>query len=97
MPREAAEGAEFVFSMLTDYDASKAVWITADTGALAGLYKDAIAIVAARFRPNGSGALPRPWRRAAPLYWMPQSWDRCRKLKPPSSLTDVKPRHSYRR
>jgi 3-hydroxyisobutyrate dehydrogenase len=84
-PREAAEGAEFVFSMLTDDDASKAVWMTADTGALAGLGRGATAIEAARFRPNGSGALPRPWKRMAALCWMPQSWDPCRKLKPPSS------------
>ena len=32
-PREAAEGADFVFSMLTDDNASEAV----ETGALAGL------------------------------------------------------------
>jgi 3-hydroxyisobutyrate dehydrogenase len=51
-PREAAEGAEIVFSMLTDDDASKAVWMTADTGALAGLGKDAIAIEASTVSPE---------------------------------------------
>ena len=43
-PRQAAEGAEFVLTMLTDDDASKAVWMTPESGALAGLGKDAIAI-----------------------------------------------------
>jgi 3-hydroxyisobutyrate dehydrogenase len=51
-PREAAEGAEFVFSMLTDDDASKAVWITADTGALAGLGRGATAIEASTVSPQ---------------------------------------------
>jgi 3-hydroxyisobutyrate dehydrogenase len=51
-PREAAEGAEFVFSMLTDDDASKAVWMTADTGALAGLGKGATAIEASTVSPE---------------------------------------------
>jgi 3-hydroxyisobutyrate dehydrogenase len=51
-PREAAEGAEFVFSMLTDDDASKAVWMTADTGALAGLGRGATAIEASTVSPE---------------------------------------------
>jgi 3-hydroxyisobutyrate dehydrogenase len=51
-PREAAEGAEFVFSMVTDDDASKAVWMTADTGALAGLGKGATAIEASTVSPE---------------------------------------------
>jgi 3-hydroxyisobutyrate dehydrogenase len=51
-PREAAEGAEFVFSMLTDDDASKAVWLTADTGALAGLGRGATAIEASTVSPK---------------------------------------------
>jgi 3-hydroxyisobutyrate dehydrogenase len=51
-PREAVEGAEFVFTMLTDDNASKAVWMTADTGALAGLGAVAIAIEASTVSPN---------------------------------------------
>jgi 3-hydroxyisobutyrate dehydrogenase len=51
-PREAAEGAEFVFSMLTDDYASKAVWMTADTGALAGLGRGATAIEASTVSPE---------------------------------------------
>jgi len=51
-PREAAEGTEFVFSMLTDDDASKAVWMPADTGALAGLGRGATAIEASTVSPE---------------------------------------------
>jgi 3-hydroxyisobutyrate dehydrogenase-like beta-hydroxyacid dehydrogenase len=51
-PREAAEGAEFVFSMLTDDDASKAVWMTAYTGALAGLDRNATAIEVSTVSPE---------------------------------------------
>lgn len=51
-PREAAEGAEFVFSMLTDDDASNAVWLAADTGALAGLGRGAVAIEASTVSPE---------------------------------------------
>jgi 3-hydroxyisobutyrate dehydrogenase len=51
-PREAAEGAEFVFSMLTDDDASKSVWMTADIGALASLGRGATAIEASTVSPG---------------------------------------------
>jgi 3-hydroxyisobutyrate dehydrogenase len=51
-PRDAAEGAEFVFSMLTDDAASKDVWTAAGTGALAGLAKGAIAIEASTISPE---------------------------------------------
>jgi 3-hydroxyisobutyrate dehydrogenase len=43
-PREAAEGADFVLTMVTDNAASQAVWTAPDSGALEGLGKDAIAI-----------------------------------------------------
>jgi 3-hydroxyisobutyrate dehydrogenase len=56
-PREAAEGAEFVFRMLTDDDASKAVWMTANTGAPAGLGKGATAIEASTVPPEWLGSL----------------------------------------
>ncbi len=51
-PREAAEGAEFVLTMLTDDDASKAVWMTPDTGALAGLGRGAVAIEISTVSPD---------------------------------------------
>ena len=51
-PREAAEGAEFVFTMLTDDGASEAVWMTPDSGALAGLDRGAIAIELSTVSPD---------------------------------------------
>jgi len=56
-PREAAEGAEFVLTMLTDDEASKAVWMTPDMGALAGLGADAIAIEISTVSPDWLKAL----------------------------------------
>ena len=43
-PREAAKQADIVISMVTDDDASRAVWLDPETGAALGLHKDAIAI-----------------------------------------------------
>ncbi len=43
-PREAAEGAEFIISMVRDDEASRAVWTTPDTGALSGMPAGATAI-----------------------------------------------------
>lgn len=43
-PREAAEQADIVISMVTDSDASRAIWLNRETGAILGLRKDAIAI-----------------------------------------------------
>lgn len=43
-PRQATERASVVISMLTDNEASKAVWITPETGAIHGLRSDTIAI-----------------------------------------------------
>jgi 3-hydroxyisobutyrate dehydrogenase len=43
-PREAAEHADIVISMVTDNDASRAIWLDPETGAALGLSKDAIAI-----------------------------------------------------
>lgn len=51
-PRDAAEGADFVLTMLTDDAASEAVWMAAETGALAGLDKDAIAIEISTVSPD---------------------------------------------
>lgn len=43
-PREAAEKADIVISMVTDDDVSRRVWLDPETGAVLGLRKDAIAI-----------------------------------------------------
>lgn len=51
-PRAAAEGAEMVISMLTDDDASRAVWTNPETGALAGLSEGAIAIESSTLTPG---------------------------------------------
>lgn len=50
-PREAASGAEVVLAMLTDDDASRAVWTGAD-GALAGLGAGAVAIESSTLTPG---------------------------------------------
>lgn len=51
-PRAAAEGAEMVIAMLTDDDASRAVWTDPETGALAGLSVGAIAIESSTLTPG---------------------------------------------
>lgn len=43
-PREAAEQADIIISMVTDSDASRAIWLDEETGAILGLRKHAIAI-----------------------------------------------------
>jgi 3-hydroxyisobutyrate dehydrogenase len=43
-PKEAAEQADIVISMVTDDNVSRAVWLDKENGALLGLSKDAIAI-----------------------------------------------------
>jgi 3-hydroxyisobutyrate dehydrogenase len=43
-PKEAARGAEIVISVVRDDDASKAVWLSDDTGAIHGLGKGAVAV-----------------------------------------------------
>lgn len=43
-PREAADGAAFVISMVRDDEASRAVWTAPDTGALTGMSATAVAI-----------------------------------------------------
>jgi 3-hydroxyisobutyrate dehydrogenase len=43
-PRTAVRNAEFVISMVRDDEASQQVWLDSDTGALAGLAQNAVAI-----------------------------------------------------
>ena len=60
-PREAATGADFIFAMVADDDASRTVWLGAD-GALAGAKSGAIGVESStldprldpRARPSGS-------------------------------------------
>jgi len=48
-PKEAAEQADIVISMVTDDLASRAVWLDPETGAILGLSKNAIAIESSTF------------------------------------------------
>jgi len=50
-PREAAEGADMVIAMVTDDEASRAVWTHPEHGALLGLGRDAIAIESSTLTP----------------------------------------------
>ncbi|NER19457.1 MAG: NAD(P)-dependent oxidoreductase [Symploca sp. SIO1C2] len=51
-PREAAEQADIVISMVTDDLASRAVWLDPETGAILGLSKNAIAIESSTLTVN---------------------------------------------
>lgn len=51
-PREAAAGAEIVFSMVRDDDASAAVWLDPERGALAALPAGALAIECSTLSPG---------------------------------------------
>ncbi|EJW09785.1 putative 3-hydroxyisobutyrate dehydrogenase [Rhodovulum sp. PH10] len=56
-PREAAANAAFVLSMVRDDEASRAVWLDDDTGALDALGRDAVAIECSTVTPDWSIAL----------------------------------------
>lgn len=43
-PRDAVAGADFALSMVRDDDASRTVWLDSETGALAGMDRNALAI-----------------------------------------------------
>ncbi|QMV74644.1 NAD(P)-dependent oxidoreductase [Comamonas piscis] len=51
-PAEAASGAEVVIAMLRDDEASRQVWLDANTGALAGMVPTAIAIDSSTLTPG---------------------------------------------
>lgn len=51
-PRTAADGADIVMAMVRDDDASRAVWLDAESGALAGLSAGAIAIESSTLTPG---------------------------------------------
>jgi 3-hydroxyisobutyrate dehydrogenase len=50
-PREAAEGTEFIVTMVTNDDASRQVWLDAVDGALLGMRSGAIAIDSSTLTP----------------------------------------------
>ena len=50
-PREAAQGADFIFAMVADDDASRSVWL-GDDGALAGAKGGAIAVESSTLTPD---------------------------------------------
>ena len=50
-PREAATGADFIFAMVADDDASRSVWLGAD-GALAGAKSGAIGVESSTLTPD---------------------------------------------
>ena len=56
-PRDAAEGADVVLTMLTHIEASQAVWHHPDTGALAGLKRGALAVESSTLTPAYSQRL----------------------------------------
>src|SRR6202453_75166 len=58
-PREAATGADFVFAMVADDDASRSVWLGAD-GALAGAKSGAIGVESSTLTPDWIRELARP-------------------------------------
>jgi 3-hydroxyisobutyrate dehydrogenase len=55
-PREAATGADFIFAMVADDDASRSVWLGAD-GALAGAKRGAIGVESSTLTPEWIGEL----------------------------------------
>jgi 3-hydroxyisobutyrate dehydrogenase len=58
-PREAAEKADIVISMVTDIEASKEVWLDAETGAVHGLKKGSVAVESSTLTPRWMNILAR--------------------------------------
>ena len=56
-PRAAASGADIVLSMVRDDSAARSVWLDPDSGALAGMAKNAIAIESSTVTPEAAKAL----------------------------------------
>jgi 3-hydroxyisobutyrate dehydrogenase len=50
-PRDAAQGADFIFAMVADDDASRSVWLGAD-GALAGAKSGAVGVESSTLTPD---------------------------------------------
>jgi 3-hydroxyisobutyrate dehydrogenase-like beta-hydroxyacid dehydrogenase len=58
-PRAAAADAEIVLSMVRDDAAAHAVWLDPETGALAGMAQDAVAVESSTVTPEAARALHR--------------------------------------
>lgn len=56
-PREAVADAELVFTMLTDDDAARGVWLDPEHGALAGMQRGTIALESSTVTPAWIGTL----------------------------------------
>ena len=56
-PRQAAEGADVVITMLTDDAAARQVWLHPETGALAGMSPGALAVESSTVTPGWIAAL----------------------------------------
>lgn len=67
-PRDAASGAEFVIACVRDDDASKAVWLDRQTGALYGLSPEAIAIESSTLTVGCVHALANAFRDAGRTF-----------------------------
>lgn len=61
-PREAAQGADVVMSVVTDDDAARAIWLDPERGALAGLGPHAIAVESSTVTPAWIETLDRAVR-----------------------------------
>ncbi|RFC64253.1 NAD(P)-dependent oxidoreductase [Fulvimarina endophytica] len=51
-PREAADGADLVMAMVADDEASRAVWLDAERGALAGMRSGTVAVEISTLQPG---------------------------------------------
>lgn len=51
-PRAAAQGADVLLSMLRDDDVSRHIWLDPETGAMAGMGRDALAIESSTLTPD---------------------------------------------
>ena len=67
-PRAAADGAGIVVSMVLIDAASRAVWLDPDTGALAGMDPDAVAVDCSTVAPDTSRALAEAARKAGVAF-----------------------------
>lgn len=67
-PRQAAFGADFVLSMVRDDAASRAVWMDAESGALAGLGPNALAIECSTLSLSWVQALARACAEAGSAF-----------------------------
>jgi 3-hydroxyisobutyrate dehydrogenase len=51
-PKEAVAGSDFVIAMVRDDEVSRELWLSPETGALAGMVESAVAIESSTLTPN---------------------------------------------